>query len=86
MTFIGSDFVEEGRKAAKQLLDRVARNRPAINVVELQGTVGSWLRAIDRKKGFEEVIKSNAKIQIIRSQSGDFTRARGKEVGCESLP
>ena len=80
VTFIGSDFVEEGRKAAKWLLDRVAKSTaPAINVVELQGTVGS-APAIDRKKGFEEVIKSNAKIQIIRSQSGDFTRAKGKEV------
>lgn len=80
VTFIGSDFVEEGRKAAKWLLDRVAKSTaPAINVVELQGTVGS-APAIDRKKGFEEVIKGNAKIQIIRSQSGDFTRAKGKEV------
>ncbi|MEO3691980.1 ABC transporter substrate-binding protein [Roseateles paludis] len=80
VTFIGSDFVEEGRKAAKWLLDRVAKSTaPAINVVELQGTVGS-APAIDRKKGFEEIIKSNAKIQIIRSQSGDFTRAKGKEV------
>ncbi len=80
VTFIGSDFVEEGRKAARWLLDRVAKSTaPAINVVELQGTVGS-APAIDRKKGFEEVIKSNAKIQIIRSQSGDFTRAKGKEV------
>jgi simple sugar transport system substrate-binding protein len=80
VTFIGSDFVEEGRKAARWLLDRVAKSTaPAINVVELQGTVGS-APAIDRKKGFEEIIKSNAKIQIIRSQSGDFTRAKGKEV------
>jgi len=36
--------------------------------------------AIDRKKGFEEVIKANPKLQVIRSQSGEFTRAKGKEV------
>ena len=45
----------------------------------MQGTVGS-APAIDRKKGFEEIIKTNAKLKISRSQSGDFTRAKGKEV------
>lgn len=80
VTFIGSDFVEEGRKAARWLLERAAKNaNAALNIVELQGTVGS-APAIDRKKGFEEVIKANPKLQIIRSQSGEFTRAKGKEV------
>jgi simple sugar transport system substrate-binding protein len=80
VTFIGSDFVEEGRKAGKWLLERAAKTPNAtLNIVELQGTVGS-APAIDRKKGFEEVIKANPKLQIIRSQSGEFTRAKGKEV------
>ena len=80
VTFIGSDFVEEGRKAAKWLLERAAKTpNAALNIVELQGTVGS-APAIDRKKGFEEGIKANPKLQIIRSQSGEFTRAKGKEV------
>ncbi len=80
VTFIGSDFVEEGRKAGRWLLERAAKNpNAALNIVELQGTVGS-APAIDRKKGFEEVIKANPKLQIIRSQSGEFTRAKGKEV------
>ena len=80
VTFIGSDFVEEGRKAARWLLERAAKTPgAALNIVELQGTVGS-APAIDRKKGFEEVIKTNPKLQIIRSQSGEFTRAKGKEV------
>jgi galactofuranose transport system substrate-binding protein len=80
VTFIGSDFVEEGRKAARWLLEHAAKTPgAALNIVELQGTVGS-APAIDRKKGFEEVIKTNPKLQIIRSQSGEFTRAKGKEV------
>ncbi|MFG6463231.1 ABC transporter substrate-binding protein [Roseateles sp. DXS20W] len=80
VTFIGSDFVEEGRKAAKWLVERAAKTpNAALNIVELQGTVGS-APAIDRKKGFEEGIKANPKLQIIRSQSGEFTRAKGKEV------
>ncbi len=78
VTFIGSDFVEEGRKAARWVLEQ-AKDGRALNIAELQGTVGS-APAIDRKKGFEEVLKANAKLQIIRSQSGEFTRAKGKEV------
>ena len=79
-TFIGSDFVEEGRKAGRWLLER-AQKTPGktFNIVELQGTVGS-APAIDRKKGFEEVIKANPKLKIVRSQTGDFTRTKGKEV------
>jgi ABC-type sugar transport system substrate-binding protein len=47
--------------------------------VELQGTVGS-APANDRKRGFQEVISSDPRYRIVRSQTGDFTRARGKEV------
>ena len=50
-----------------------------MNIVELQGTVGS-APAIDRKRGFEEIIKTDPRYKIIRSQTGDFTRAKGKEV------
>ncbi len=79
-TFIGSDFVEEGRKAGRWLLER-AKKTPerTFNIVELQGTVGS-APAIDRKTGFAEVIAANKKLVITRSQTGDFTRTKGKEV------
>jgi simple sugar transport system substrate-binding protein len=36
--------------------------------------------ANDRKRGFQEVIAADPRYKIIRSQTGDFTRARGKEV------
>jgi len=78
-TFIGSDFVEEGRRAANWLLENTKSSTGTINIVELQGTVGSD-PAIDRKKGFDEVIKANPRYKVIRSQTGDFTRAKGKEV------
>ena len=79
VTFIGSDFVEEGRRSARWLVEKMKNNPGPINIVELQGTVGS-APAIDRKKGFEEIMKSHSKFKIIRSQTGDFTRAKGKEV------
>jgi simple sugar transport system substrate-binding protein len=79
VTFMGSDFVEEGRKAGRWLEDYTKGKPGPYNIVELQGTVGS-APAIDRKKGFEEIIGSDARMKIIRSQTGDFTRAKGKEV------
>jgi len=79
VTFMGSDFVEEGRRAGRWLLEKTKGTSGDVNIVELQGTVGS-APAIDRKKGFEEIIKTNPRYKIIRSQTGDFTRAKGKEV------
>ncbi|PTE23396.1 sugar ABC transporter substrate-binding protein [Cereibacter changlensis JA139] len=77
LTAVGSDLVEEGRVAGRWLVDEVAGAE--CRVVELQGTTGSS-PAIDRKKGFEEGIAGADNIEIVRSQTGDFTRARGKEV------
>jgi simple sugar transport system substrate-binding protein len=79
VSFMGSDFTEEGRKAGRWLMDYMKSAPGDVNIVELQGTVGS-APAIDRKKGFEEVIKGQPRFKIIRSQTGDFTRAKGKEV------
>lgn len=78
VTMIGSDFTEEGRKAGKWLLDNY-KAQGDVNIVELQGTVGS-APAIERQKGFMEVIKANPHFKVTRSQTGDFTRAKGKEV------
>jgi len=79
VTFLGSDFVEEGRKAARWLVEEMADHEGEINIVELQGTVGS-APAIDRKEGFEEVLADHPQFVITQSQTGDFTRTDGKEV------
>ncbi len=79
LSLIGSDFVEEGRKAGRWLLENTKDVQGDINIVELQGTVGS-APANDRKKGFAEIIAADPRYKIIRSQTGDFTRAKGKEV------
>ena len=81
VSFMGSDFVEEGRRAANWLVEYLNKKgvKGDVNIVELQGTVGS-APAIDRKKGFEEILKSHPNLKITRSQTGDFTRAKGKEV------
>ena len=84
LSLIGSDFVEEGRKAGRWLLEYYATGpgkdvKGDVNIVELQGTVGS-APANDRKKGFAEIINADPRFKVIRSQTGDFTRAKGKEV------
>jgi ABC-type sugar transport system substrate-binding protein len=76
LTRIASDFVEEGRKAARWLM---GATNGTCDIVELQGTVGATA-AIDREKGFNEVIAGYPNARIIRSQTGDFTRSKGKEV------
>jgi len=79
LSLIGSDFVEEGRRAGRWLLEHTKDIPGDINIVELQGTVGS-APANDRKKGFAEIITPQPRYKVIRSQTGDFTRAKGKEV------
>lgn len=77
LTSVASDQVKEG-KVAGDFLVKTVGDKPC-KVVELQGTVGST-PAINRKKGFEEAIAGHSNITIARSQTGDFTRAKGKEV------
>ncbi|WP_212746219.1 MULTISPECIES: ABC transporter substrate-binding protein [unclassified Nonomuraea] len=78
-TFLGSDFIEEGRKAGQWLVEEYKDATGTVNIVELQGTTGS-APANDRKEGFAEVIGADPKFKVIASQTGDFTRAKGKEV------
>lgn len=75
-TYLGSDFMEEGRNAARVMVDLLAGEG---KIVELVGTVGS-APAIDRAAGFREIIQDYPDMHIIASESGDFTRAKGEEV------
>ena len=76
VTFIGSDFIEEGRRAGEWLTKTM--NGKA-KIIELQGTVGSS-PANDRRDGFAAYIKDHADMQIVASQSGDFARDKGRQV------
>ncbi|WP_412075849.1 ABC transporter substrate-binding protein [Streptomyces xanthophaeus] len=78
-TFLGSDFVKEGKSAGEWLTGAYANEQGPVNIVELQGTTGS-APANDRKAGFADVIRTDGKFKIVASQTGDFTRAKGKEV------
>ncbi len=77
VTFLGSDFVKEGKSAGEWAVKEFGTT--PTNVVELQGTTGA-APATDRKAGFATAIAANPNIKIIASQTGDFTRAGGKQV------
>lgn len=74
--YIGSDFVQEGRYACQEMV-KLLNNRG--NIVLLEGTVGS-APTIDRRTGFDECLQTYPQIHVLDQQSGDFIRARGKEV------
>jgi galactofuranose transport system substrate-binding protein len=76
VTFIGSDFVDEGRRAAEWLIEATDGNA---KIIQLEGTVGSS-PANDRRKGFEDAIADQPGMQIVASQSGDFARDKGRQV------
>jgi simple sugar transport system substrate-binding protein len=76
VTYLGSDFLEEGRNAARVMADLVDGKA---RIVELVGTVGS-APANDRYAGFREILREHPGMVIVDSASGDFTRARGREV------
>jgi simple sugar transport system substrate-binding protein len=83
-SLIGSDFIEEGRRAGRWLFEHTRDVRGEIHIAELQGTVGS-APANDRKQGFAEIIASDPRYRIIRSKSADFDRDRARAIMAEFL-
>ena len=76
LTFIGSDFVQEGKRVADWLIKTTGGKA---KIIELEGSVGAS-PANDRKKGFDDEIKSHPGMVIVASQSGDFVRDTGRQV------
>jgi galactofuranose transport system substrate-binding protein len=76
VAFIGSDFILEGQRVAQWL---VANADGKTKIIELEGTTGSS-PANDRKKGFDDVIAQNPDFTILASQTGDFSRDKGRQV------
>jgi len=77
-TFLGSDFVAEGKKAGDWLVAQEKTASGPVNIVQLEGTTGS-APAIDRTKGFAAAIAANPNLKVVASQTGDFTRSGGKQ-------
>ena len=71
---IGSNMELEGKKAGDEM-NKLLPNGGKI--LELSGTTGSGA-AVGRAKGFRETLNKN--IEIVDTQTGNFTRAEGKPV------
>jgi len=78
LTYIGSDFVEEGRRAATWVATRFPSG-PERRIVEIRGTEGSSPE-VDRARGFREALAGNARFVIAASLPGDFTREGGRQA------
>ncbi|MCD6034136.1 MAG: putative Ribose/xylose/arabinose/galactoside type transport system, periplasmic component [Thermomicrobiales bacterium] len=87
ITFIGSDFVDQGRRAAEWLVEATGGEA---KIIQLEGTTGAD-PAIDRQKGFEDYLAGTFQgtptpegahpgMEIIASQTADFQRDPGREV------
>ncbi|SLN53048.1 ABC transporter substrate-binding protein [Ruegeria meonggei] len=77
VSFLGSDFIEQGQRAADWLIANFSGEKGVI--VELEGTTGSS-PANDRKKGFDDQIATDDRFEIVASQTGDFARDLGRQV------
>lgn len=81
--FIGGDFMEEGRRAARYLMEK-EKDAETVRIAEIAGTVDS-APMLKRGLGFREVLGEDPKYQIVASLSGDFLRSKGKECMRELL-
>lgn len=77
VSFLGSNFVEQGTRAADQL---IAGTGGKGNVAILLGASGNNVTT-DRTKGFVDEIAAKAPdIKIVAQQTGDFARDKGQSV------
>lgn len=81
-TRVGTDTYWEGEQAGKWLeqdLIKTGEQDDSINIVVLEGTTGATSQ-IGRSVGFENIAGYHVNWNILASESGDFTTAKGKEV------
>lgn len=78
--FLGEDGFEQGKSAAKFLINKCNNStKEKFNILELAGTANSSI-AVSRAEGFREIIEKDARFNFIHSEDGDFLRSRGKEI------
>jgi monosaccharide ABC transporter substrate-binding protein, CUT2 family (TC 3.A.1.2.-) len=80
--WVGSNFKQEGYDAADWLaeyLEKQGRSEETINIVTLQGTIGSSAQ-IGRTEGFAEKMQEHPNWVMLDRQTGEFTQSKGQEV------
>ncbi len=79
MTFIGADFIEEGRRAMRWLGGTLETPQSSLRIMELEGTLGASPTE-DRSQGFREVLKEYPGCNIVYFGCGDYTYEGGRKV------
>jgi ABC-type sugar transport system substrate-binding protein len=77
LTFIGSDFVEQGRRAGEKM---AAVTGGTGKVAILLGSSGNNVTT-DRTSGFKDYLRASAPgLTVVAEQTGDFAREKGQSV------
>ncbi|WP_431994341.1 ABC transporter substrate-binding protein [Streptomyces griseoflavus] len=77
VSFIASDFVEQGRRAADRMIEATGGKG---EVAILLGSAGNNVTT-ERTRGFKERVTEKAPgLKIVFEQTGDFTREKGQQV------
>ncbi|WP_330460364.1 ABC transporter substrate-binding protein [Streptomyces sp. NBC_00820] len=77
VSFIGSDFVKQGERAADQLIEATGGKG---EIAILLGAAGNNVTT-ERTKGFEDRVKAKAPgLKVVFKQTGEFTREKGQSV------
>ncbi len=82
LTWVGSNFVEEGEKAGHWLekeLRKQGNTQETVNIVVLTGTEGSSSQ-LGRTVGFDSVADKHENWKILEQKCAEFTSTKGKEV------
>ncbi len=82
LAWVGGNFLQEGYNAIEWLdgyLKENGRENEDINIVLLQGTIGSSAQ-VGRTEGVEELLADRPKYHLLAKQTGEFTQAKGQEV------
>lgn len=87
LTNIGSDFLEQGRRAVEWLDKQFSESndgQQTLKILHLQGTYGSTAQLM-RTKALEEGVEEHKDWVLVSQLDGDFTEAKGYEVMSEYL-
>ena len=75
--FVGSNFLEEGKRAGEFLLQKT-KDKAHVRILQITGTEDSTPMK-QRQQGFEDVMKGRPQYEIVLTVSGDFLRSKGQE-------
>lgn len=76
---IGTDAIEQGKKAAEFLKKKFQGKNEPINIVEVKGTKGAS-SAENRSIGFRQALEGDERFQIVHSENADYMLSKGKQV------